>query len=46
MPDFVVDEIALEELFSGVMPHLDERQRRIVTGNIAISLGNLGIKSH
>ena len=43
MPDFVVDEIALEELFSGVMPHLDERQRRIVTGNIAISLGRGGI---
>jgi len=40
---FEVTDLDLEELFTGVLPHLDERQRRIVAGNVAMSLGRGGI---
>ena len=43
MESFTVDVVALEGLFAGVMPHLNERQRRILAGNVAISLGHGGI---
>ena len=43
MGSFSVDVVALEGLFTGVMVHLDERQRRILAGNVAISLGRGGI---
>jgi transposase len=43
MRTFEVTDLDLEELFTGVMPHLDERQRRIVAGNVAMSLGRGGI---
>ena len=35
--------VALEGLFAGVMRHLNERQRRVLAGNVAISLGHGGI---
>ena len=38
----VTDE-DLGVLFVGVMVHLDERQRRIVAGNVALLLGRGGI---
>jgi hypothetical protein len=38
-----VTEEALAQAFSVMMPHLDERQRRIVTGSIARALGRGGI---
>ena len=43
MRTFSVTDEYLEELFVGVMPHLDERQRRIVAANVALSLGRGGI---
>ena len=43
MRTFEVTDLELEELFTGVMPHLDERQRRIVAGNVAMSLGRGGV---
>jgi hypothetical protein len=43
MRTFEVTQEDLEQLFSGVMPHLDERQRRIVAGNVAMSLGRGGV---
>ena len=43
MRSFEVTDMDLEELFTGVMPHLGERQRRIVAGNVAMSLGRGGI---
>lgn len=43
MRTFEVTDLELEDLFKGVMPHLDERQRRIVAGNVALSLGRGGI---
>ena len=43
MRTFEVTDMDLEELFTGVMPHLGERQRRIVAGNVAMSLGRGGI---
>jgi transposase len=43
MREFTIDDDQLRELFAGVLPHLDERQKRIVTGNVAMSLGRGGI---
>ena len=43
MESFKVVVVALEGLLAGVMPHLNERQRRILVGNVAISLGRGGI---
>src|SRR5438477_12711302 len=43
MRSFTVTDESLEELFTGVMPHLDERQRRILAGNVAMSLGRGGV---
>jgi len=39
---FEVTDRELEVLFTAVLPHLDERQRRIVAGNVALSLGGAG----
>ena len=43
MRTFEVTDEELEDFAKGVMPHLDERQRRIVAGNLAMSLGRGGI---
>ena len=43
MREFVVTDAGLVSLFSLVLPHLDERQRRIVAGAAARSLGRGGI---
>ena len=43
MREFVVSGEALASLFATVLPHLDERQRRIVAGAAARSLGRGGI---
>ena len=40
---FEVTDEDLGVLFVGVMVHLDERQRRIVAGNVALLLGRGGI---
>ncbi len=43
MREFVVDEESLAVMLETVMPHLDERQRRIVAGSAARALGRGGI---
>ena len=43
MREFVVTDERLATLFSTAMPHLDERQRRILAGAAARSLGRGGI---
>ncbi len=43
MREFVVDDERLATLLTTVMPHLDERQRRILAGAAARSLGRGGI---
>ena len=43
MRTFEVTDEDLGALFVGVMVHLDERQRRIVAGNVALSLARGGI---
>ena len=43
MREFAVTDEALAAMFTTVMPHLDERQRRIVAGAAARSLGRGGI---
>ena len=43
MRTFEVTDEDLGTLFVGVMVHLDERQRRIVAGSVALSLGRGGI---
>jgi transposase len=41
--EFVVDDGALTTFFETVLPHLDERQRRILAGGTARALGRGGI---
>jgi transposase len=41
--EFVVTDERLTTMFTTVMPHLDERQRRILAGSAARSLGRGGI---
>jgi hypothetical protein len=41
--EFMVDDGALTTLFVNVIPHLDERQRRILVGSMARALGHGGI---
>jgi len=43
--EFLVDEERLGKMFATVMPHLDERQRRILAGAQARCLGRGGIVS-
>ena len=43
MREFVVTDAGLASLFAAVLPHLDERQRRIVAGAAERSLGRGGI---
>ena len=43
MREFTVDDASLAGLFETVMPHLDERQRRILAGATARALGRGGI---
>jgi transposase len=41
--EFAVDDAGLEVFFKAVLPHLDERQRRLVAGSAARLLGRGGI---
>ena len=43
MREFVVTDERLATFLTALMPHLDERQRRIVAGSMARSLGRGGI---
>mgnify|MGYP003444131084 FL=1 len=43
MREFVVDQESLGSILSTVMPHLDERQRRILAGAVARGVGRGGI---
>src|SRR5215470_13310797 len=42
---FVVTDENLSFFFNEALPHLDERQRRIVTGIMARTLGHGGVKA-
>lgn len=43
--EFVVTEESLTQMLGVTMPHLDERQRRILSGSVARMLGYGGIVS-
>jgi Rhodopirellula transposase DDE domain len=42
---FTVTDESLSFFFEAVLPHLDERQRRIVAGTVARTLGHGGVKA-